>query len=256
MKLSVCVSALNIGKEPVPFLNALAASGFSAVEFWGWWNYDVPAIRDAAARNGQTVSAICTRFISLTDPACRDAYIAGLRETIPVARSLGCKTIISQTGADTGDTRAAQHESLVRGLREAAPLLEDAGMTLVVEPLNWRDHPGYYLRSSDEGFDIIREVGSPAVKLLFDVYHQQITEGDILARVIPNVSLIGHFHGAGVPGRHEMTSGELDYASILAAIDEAGYDGCFGLEYFPLGDAVRSLEDFRAHLTARGIRAE
>ena len=129
-------------------------------------------------------------------------------------------------------------------------------MTLVLEPLNPLDHVGYYLRTSDEGFAIIREVGSPAVRLLFDVYHQQITEGDILSHILPNIGLIAHFHGAGVPGRHEMTSGELDYASIFAAIDGAGYDRHFGLEYFPVGDAAASLVDFRAHLAARGVRGE
>ena len=256
MKLSVCASALNIGKAPAPFMDAVASHGFPGIEFWGWWNYDTNEIKDAATRNGQTVTAICTRFIPLTDPARREEYIAGLRETIPVARSLGCKTIISQLGNDTGDTRARQHQSIVDGLREAAPLLEDAGMTLVIEPLNWRDHPGYYLRSADEGFAIVREVASPAVRLLFDIYHQQITEGDILARILPNISLIGHFHAAGVPGRHELTTGELDYARIIEAIDGAGYNGWFGLEYFPTGDAVSSLDELRAYLTARGVRGE
>ena len=256
MKLSVCISALQMGKDPVPFMREIAARGFSAVEFWGWWNIDTAAIAAAARENGQTITAICTRFIPLTDPARRGEYIDGLRETIGVAASLGCRTIISQSGNDTGDTRAVQHQSIVDGLRAAAPLLEAAGMTLVLEPLNPLDHVGYYLRTSDEGFAIIREVKSPAVRLLFDVYHQQITEGDILSHILPNIGLIAHFHGAGVPGRHEMTSGELDYASIFAAIDGAGYDRHFGLEYFPVGDAAASLVDFRAHLAARGVRGE
>ena len=114
---------------------------------------------------------------------------------------------------------------------------------LVIEPLNtYVDHAGYYLWSSDEAFQIVGEVNSPNIKVLFDIYHQQIMEGNIIPRIRKNINSIGHFHAAGSPGRHELDSGEINYPNIFEAIGEAGYTGYIGLEYFPLKDAVEGLK--------------
>ncbi len=170
----------------------------------------------------------------MTDPACRKDYLDGLTESIEVAKRLGCTRLLTQTGADTGASREQQHISLCDGLREAVPLLEDAGITLLVEPLDTKtDHPGYYLTSSEEAFCLIDEVGSESVKVLYDIYHQQISEGDLSGHILPNIQKIAHFHAAGYPGRHELNTGEIHYPNLFRAILEAGYDGYFGLEYFP-----------------------
>ena len=109
-------------------------------------------------------------------------------------------------------------------------------MTLALEPLNTAvDHPGYFLTSSAEGFDIVDAVDSPNVKLLYDVYHQQITKGNIVQTVTENVERIGHVHLADVPKRHEPGTGELNYAHILSVLDDAGYDGYVGCEFSPVG---------------------
>jgi hydroxypyruvate isomerase len=110
------------------------------------------------------------------------------------------------------------------------------------------DHKGYYLDGTATGFDIVRAVDSPNVKLLYDVYHMQIMEGNIIATVTENIDCIGHFHAAGVPGRHELWSGELDYRRITEAIDKAGYTGSFGLEYWPTGDHAASLAQTARYL--------
>jgi hydroxypyruvate isomerase len=118
---------------------------------------------------------------------------------------------------------------------------------VVVEPLNVLvDHPGYYLTASAEGFEILDEVGSQAVKLLFDIYHQQITEGNLLANIVPHIKQIGHFHVADVPGRHEPGTGEINYANVFHAIDKAGYEGFVGLEYWPTVPAADTLRTVRA----------
>ena len=117
------------------------------------------------------------------------------------------------------------------------------GVTLVLEPLNvLHDHRGYYLWSSYEGFGIIEEVGSPAVKLLYDVYHQQISEGNLISNIKNNAHLIGHVHIADVPGRHQPGTGEINYKNVFAALDSAGYEGYTGMEFSPVGtsaDAVK-----------------
>ena len=103
------------------------------------------------------------------------------------------------------------------------------------------DHPGYYLTSSEEAFAIVREVGSPNVKVVFDIYHQQVSEGNIIPNIVNNLELIAHLHAAGHPGRHELQFGENDYRNIFAAVDKAGYTGACGLEYTPLTDPEESL---------------
>jgi hydroxypyruvate isomerase len=115
-------------------------------------------------------------------------------------------------------SREAQTQSLIEGLRACVPILEKEGVTLLIEPLNTRvNHQGYFLASSEEAFHIINQVGSPYVKILFDIYHQQITEGNVIANIRENIGLIGHFHAAGNPGRHELDNGELNYEQIFKA---------------------------------------
>ena len=234
MKLSVCIDAVMSGISPEEALLRLKRIGVEAFEFWGWWDKDMDALCRAVKSTGLVPAAMCTKMVSLTDPARREEYLLGLRESIAAAERIGCKTLISQTGNDTGDRRELQHQSLVDGLRAAAPILEAAGVTLVVEPLNtYVDHPGYYLSSSAEGFTLVEEVDSPNVKLLYDIYHQQIMEGNIIDTVTKHIGKVGHFHAAGVPGRHELQDGELSYRAIFDAIDAVGYKGYIGLEYFP-----------------------
>ena len=179
--------------------------------------------------------SMCTTEFCLTDPARRGLWLDGIAESCEAARALGVKRLISQVGPDTGAGREAQHRSIVDGLRAGAGVLESAGVTVMIEPLNTKvDHPGYYLTSSSEAFDIVREVGSPNVKIVFDIYHQQVSEGNIIPNVTENLDCIAHLHAAGHPGRHELQFGENDYRNIFAAIDRAGYDGACGLEYRPL----------------------
>ena len=120
--------------------------------------------------------------------------------------------------------------------------------TVVVEkPLNVLvDHQGHYLSTSAEGFAILDEVGSPHVKLLYDIYHQQISEGNLIATIKASAARIGHFHVADVPGRHEPGTGEINYANVLRAIDAAGYGGYVGLEYRPQARAADSLNAVKA----------
>ena len=137
-----------------------------------------------------------------------------------------------------------QHQCLVDGLKEAAPLLEASGVTLVIEPLNELvDHPGYYLIRSDEAFEIVQKVGSQRVQVVFDIYHQQVSEGHLIHNITSNIDKIGHFHAAGTPGRHELFRGELNYPAIFEAIRATGYDGYVGLEYWPVGEPSVGLRE-------------
>ncbi len=245
LKPSVCIDAVFGDLSPAEAAQLVSQSGIGAFEFWGWWDKDLDAIEQVRDAAGLQIAACCTKFISLVDPSTRDDYLAGLNESIQAAKRLGCPTLISQVGDfRPGVPRQTQHQCLVDGLRAAAPMLEAAGVTLVIEPLNELvDHAGYYLIRSDEAFQIIDEVGSPRVKVVFDIYHQQISEGHVINNITANVDKIAHFHAAGNPGRHELTIGELHYPSIFEAIRNTNYDGFMGLEYWPKNDPLSGLKE-------------
>jgi hydroxypyruvate isomerase len=253
MEFSVCIDAVFRGMDQESALEGVKAAGFGYYEFWGWWNRDLDRLKAKADSLGLRCAALCTRFISLTDPARREAYLEGLKESIGAAKKMGAGILISQVGDDTGAVRAFQHRSAAAGLKAAVPLLEESGITLVIEPLNGKiDHPGVFLESSAEGFELVEEAGSPAVRLLFDIYHQQITEGDLTRRMCAHIGKIGHLHAAGNPGRYELYAGELNYPWIFRALDEAGYRGFAGLEYNSRGDPAGLLAKVRDHLLHPG----
>ncbi len=243
---SVCIDAVFEGKPVTEACATVKNAGINAIEFWGWWDRDLDALEAARFQNELALSACCTKFISLVDPSTRDDYLKGLEESIAAANKLGTKTLISQVGDfRPGVSREEQHQCLVDGLKLAAPMLEAGNVTLVIEPLNDQvDHKGYYLVRSDEAFEIIDQVASSKVKVVFDIYHQQISEGHLIHNITANIDKIGHFHAAGNPGRHELQRGEINYPEIFKAIQQTDYEGYVGLEYWPMDDQpVESLSE-------------
>ena len=251
MEFSVCLPAV-LNKYGVnEAFDAVKAAGFHQYEIWCWWDQDMEAYREAQQKAQLEIVGMCTRMVSLTDPALREEYVQGLKETVPVCHKMGCKMVISQVGAERkGVSREAQHESIVEGLRACLPILRENDLTLVIEPLNTRiDHAGYYLWSAEEAFQIMEEVGDPHVKVLYDLYHQYVMDDLDVALLVKNIDKIGHFHMAGYPGRHEpMRDSEVDYPMILDAIARSGYKGSVGLEYIPVYDAREGLDELRKQL--------
>lgn len=244
MKFSPCADMLFRDADYIERLKRIKSAGLDAYEFWSWWNKDIDALIRANKELGVKTATFCTRFISLIEPDLRNDYIEGLKESIEVAKRLGCDRLISQTGNERPMVpRAEQHQSLVDGLKACAPILEAEGITLLIEPLNLLvNHAGYYLATSDEAFQVIDEVGSPNVKILFDIYHQQITEGNITRNITRNIEKIGHFHVADNPGRNQPGTGEINYPNVFAAIEKTGYTGYVGLEYTPTINAEETLK--------------
>ena len=208
-----------------------------AFEFWNWTNKDLDSIIKLKDELGLRVAGCCTKVYNLVEPSERESYLDGLRESVKIAKRLGTSLLISQVGEDSGQPHELQKQSIIDGLKCATPILEEAGITLVIEPLNSQNHSGYFLRSSNEAFDIIKAVGSEYVKVLFDIYHQQITEGNLIYNIRENIDLIGHFHAAGNPGRNELNKGEINYKNIFSELIRLGYEKYVGFEFFPEGSA-------------------
>ena len=223
-------------------IRTVASLGYDAVEAYSWSGWDLAAVRETLTETGVEFLSLVVPENRMTTPECRDLWLASLEEACKAAVALGAGRLITQVGNDTGAPREEQHASIVAALTAAKPILEKYGVIVMPEPLNTKvNHPGYYLTSAAEAFAIVREVDSPFVKIVYDIYHQQITEGDIIPTVVNNLDCIAHLHAAGHPGRHELWEGELNYAYIFDAIDKAGYTGACGLEYGPLRSSIESL---------------
>ena len=225
-------------------LRRVKALGYDAAETYNWKGLDFDAVRRTCEETGVELLSMCTSEFRMTDPTFRKAWLDGLEESCQAANRMGVKRLITQVGQDTGAPREQQHAAIVETLNLARPILEKSGVTIMLEPLNTLvNHPGYYLWSAVEGFEIIREVNHPLVKLVYDIYHQQVMEGNIIPNITKNLDCIAHLHSAGHPGRNELQYGENDYKVIFAAVDKAGYTGACGLEYRPLMDPEESLRE-------------
>ncbi len=245
MKASVCIEMIY---TEYPFLDRIkiaADQGFDAVEFWNWDNKDMPAIKKAVESAGIEVATFqSNRGGTLINPDFREEFIKGIKESLQMAKEMNTQKLFILTD-ELGDDRSVKfqfphlsdeekYESVLKGLQEIAVFAEDSGITLVLEPLNnLVDHAGYFLKESHVGFELVRKVDSPNIKLLFDIYHQQITEGNIIKNLLSNLDAIGHVHVADVPGRHEPGTGELNYENILRELKKAGYQAFVGLEFEP-----------------------
>lgn len=257
-RLSACIELIF---SEYPFFERIAKVGeigLPAVEFWftGQNPDDAAAEEDFYAKIGEMAAkanvAVSDFVVNSPDGSItgslvrredRDDYLRRLEQVVKLAKLANCKTLITCSGNTVPDrTNDEQVECIIETLTAAAPIVAAAGITLVLEPLNTLvDHEGYFLDSSALAAAIVREIGHPNVKMLYDVYHMQIMEGNIIHNIRQNMDIIGHFHSAGVPGRHELTSGELNYPDIIAEVDALPYDGYFGLEYAPLMPSEQSL---------------
>jgi hydroxypyruvate isomerase len=231
--------------QEVPFLQrfgAAAAHGFMAVEIL--FPYEAPAADIAAelkkhkltqalfnlppgdaSKGGRGVAAL---------PGCEAEFSAALDMALDYAKVLECRTLHVMSGmiAPGADTRA-MHKTFVSNLKKACDRTAKSGLTLVLEPINHRDIPGYFTNTTAQVEAIIQEVGAPHLKLQLDLYHLQVTEGDLQKRTERLFPLTAHVQIAGNPDRNEPDIGEANHLYLLDVLDRLGYQGYVGLEYKP-----------------------
>ena len=179
------------------------------------------------------------------DPANHDLLVDEILRTLPAARAAGVPNIIAMFGNRAGRPDAEGAEHCIAGLSRISTAAEQAGVTVCVELLNSKvDHKDYMGDRTAFGAQVVRGVNSPRVKLLYDIYHMQIMEGDVIRTIRDNLAHIAHFHTGGVPGRHEIDDGqELNYRAICTAIADAGFTGYLAHEFVPSRDPLTSLRE-------------
>jgi hydroxypyruvate isomerase len=237
----------------VPFLDRFAAAaraGFEAVEFL--FPYEVPEEEISGVLHTSRVQNVLfnlppgdwargERGIAAL-PGREAEFRAGVQTALRYARALGTPTLHAMSGLlPEGADRAACRATYVANLRHAARALAAEGRRLVIEPINGRDMPGYFLQRQDDAHAIREEVGEPNLLVQMDLYHAQIVEGDLTVKLRRWAGHIGHVQIASVPDRHEPDHGELYYPHLFALLDELGYAGWIGCEYRPAGDTVAGL---------------
>lgn len=246
MKYSACIEWLFAAEAPnfPDRIRAAKAAELDAVEFWRFSNKDLDGVEAALRETGLPLAGIlCEPITPLTNPAAHDGFLDGVKSSLAVAQRLGAKVLIAQAGDDQpGVSRAAQHAAIVKALKDAAKMLDGTGVVIALEPLNDRvDHPGYFLTSTEEGLDIIDEVGRPEIRLMYDIYHSAVM-GEEIAQVLDGrLDRVVHVHLADAPGRGEPGSGAMDWADRLEWLEAQGYDGYVGLEYKPTVGTPESL---------------
>ncbi|HHV12161.1 MAG TPA: TIM barrel protein [Clostridiales bacterium] len=212
-------------------------TGFQAVEFWDWENKDMELIIAKKEELGLKMSSICTKDRgTLADKGTHQMAMEGLRQTIPVAKRLGCDKIIVTAQNVPGIDREESYSNIVEGLKKLVPLAEKDEITLILEPIY-----GSFFVNSAEAFAMLNEVSSPNLKLLYDFYHFQLMEGNLIQTIKKNLDKIGHIHIASAPDRTEITDGELNYTYLLREIKNSGYNNYIALEYRPTTDKAESL---------------
>lgn len=245
-------------ERPFPArFGAAAAAGFRGVECHFPYDYPAPVLAGALADSGLSQVlfnlpagdwAAGERGIAC-HPDRREEFRAGVDTAIHYARALACPRVNCLAGRLPGGVSAeCARECLIDNLRYAAPRLADAGVQLLVEPINTRDVPGFFLCRSDQALRVMDDAGVANLALQYDVYHMQVMEGDLVRHIESAFSRIGHVQVADNPGRHEPGTGEINYAFLFERLEALGYDGWVSAEYVPRNGTATGLDWLASYL--------
>jgi len=239
--------------EKLPFdqrIEKVAEAGYHAVELVNehknFSKEDYAKFRAKKSELHLTVDATSGISHSLCDSSQRDAFLNEVRAKLPVLEELECNKLIVLSGDKVpGQTPQQMHENCIEGLKRAADITAAKNVGLLLENIDPEENPKYFLTSVSEGFEIVRSIGASNVQFLYDFFHDQIAEGNLLAKLEKNLDLIGVVHIADVPGRHDPGTGEINYPNIFRKLGQLGFNGYVAMEFIPEGETVAALRAAR-----------
>ena len=232
-------------------LAKVAEAGYTNVELVGeyakWSDADYGKAIAAAKQYGIRFDATAGLHNGIGNPAVRDAFLAELKDAFTPMEKLSCPAMIILSGNIVpGLSHEDQHASCIEGLKRAAALVEGKQIDgqpvrLLLECIDPEENPHYFLQSAAEAIEIVRAVNHPQVQFLYDLFHDQIGEGNLIEKLEKHIDLIGLIHVADVPGRHEPGTGEINYANVYRKLAQLNYRHMVAMEFKPIGDPVTSL---------------
>jgi len=248
----------SVGDDPIDQINYMADLGFKAFEDNGMSSRSIALqnkISKTLVNRGMKMGVFVAHKIywekpnlSSGDDDYRDEFLKHIRNSVEVAKRVNAKWMTVVPGhLDLRKDMSYQTSNVVETLKKASDILEPHGLVMVLEPLNFRDHPGLFLTESPQAFQICKAVDSPSCKILFDIYHQQIQEGNLIPNIDDSWDEIAYFQIGDNPGRKEPTTGEINYKNIFSFIYKKGYDGILGMEH---GNAIQGVEGEKALVDA------
>jgi hydroxypyruvate isomerase len=236
-------------------LEKVAQAGYTNVELVGeyekWSEQDFDRANAKRKQLGITFDCTAGLHHSLCNPAERDSLIAEFRQTLPIMRKLDCPAMIFLTGNTVpGMSVQDQQQSCVDGLKAAAKLvagerINGEPVRVLLENIDPEENPKYFLTSVAMGFEIVKKVNHPQVQFLYDFFHEQISEGNLIEKLEKNIQYVGLVHIADVPGRHQPGTGEINYKNIFRKLAELKYNRIAAMEFLPTGDPVAELRAAR-----------
>jgi len=240
-------------EKQAPFdqcVEIVAAAGYNGVELVGEfqkWSPDETRRIMARMRSlGLVFDAMSGVKAGFAVPGDSELFMTQLTAQINSAKDLECPVIILLSGKRVeGLDPAAQRQTSIDNLKRAADLAAKNSVEIVIEPIDPLENPTIFLRTVTDGFDIVRAVGSPQVKVLYDFYHEQRAFGNLIEKLEKNADLVGLVHIADVPGRHDPGTGEIDYTNIYRKLAELKYDKFIAMEFYPTSDPAASLKQAR-----------
>ncbi|HEV2350894.1 MAG TPA: TIM barrel protein [Terriglobia bacterium] len=245
-------------------LARVAEAGYKNVELVGEYRHwsDDDFKKALAKKNelGLTFDVTAGLAHGVGDPDAREGLLADVRNELPIMERLECPAVIIMSGnVVPGMPRAQQHQSCIEGLKRAATLVEGSKIAgqpvrLLLENIDPEENPKYYLQSVAEGFEVIKSVNHPQVQFLYDFFHEQIAEGNLIEKLEKNIDHVGLVHIADVPGRHQPGTGEINYSNIYKKLIQLNYGHYAAMEFLPTGDAVSQLHAAR-EMVLRSARA-
>lgn len=227
---------------PLNELDFMAEQGFRSMEDNGMKGRSLDMQKQIATRmekHGMTMGVFVAHTIYWTEPNLtsgnqekRDEFLNEIRESVEVAKRVNAKWMTVVPGfVDMRKDMGYQTANVVESLKQACDILEPHGLTMVLEPLNKRDHPGLFLSKAAQAYEVCKAVNSPSCKILFDIYHQQITEGNLIPNIDASWDEIAYFQVGDNPGRKEPTTGEINYLNVFKHIHSKGFSGVVGMEH-------------------------
>ncbi len=230
------------GEDPIDQLKFMVDQGFMALEDNGMKDRTVELqskIADTMGKLGMEMGVFVAHKIYWSEPSLtsgkqdkRDEFLKHIKESVEVAKRVNAKWMTVVPGfVDLRQEMGYQTANVVESLKQACDILEPHGIIMVLEPLNFRDHPGLFLTKAAQGYEVCKAVDSPSCKVLFDIYHQQITEGNLIPNIERAWDEIAYFQIGDNPGRKEPTTGEINYKNVFKFVHDKGFKGVFGMEH-------------------------